>query len=75
MQLMPRRKPTPPADPPKTPRVRTGYNLNVWIDSELGESFEEALKRIEPRTSKTALLEMLLREHLRSKGFWPPAPK
>lgn len=46
-------------------RQRVGYNLNIWISKEIGELIESALTRIQPKTSKTALIETLIRDGLR----------
>lgn len=56
------------APKPAPKRVRHGYNLNVWIDPALGEALDAALADIVPRTSKTAVIEMLLGEWIKAKG-------
>ncbi len=56
----------------KPKRVRHGFNLNLWIGQQVGEAFAALVDGIEPRTNKSAYVEMLIREHLKAKGLWPP---
>ncbi len=72
MLRMAKRRTDKPTDPPPPKRVRKGYNLNVWIDSELGRVVEAMLAGIEPATDKTALVELALRNLAKSQGYWPP---
>lgn len=59
-------KPEPPAQAPK--RIREGYNINIWIDPRLGAVLDTVLDgKIIPRTSKTALIEMLLHRFFEEK--------
>jgi hypothetical protein len=55
-------------------RVRKGYNLQVWIDSLVGECAERFLREHEPRTDKTGLAEAALKKFLTEYGYWPPPP-
>lgn len=69
-------KPIPPpavqVPPPeeKEKRERKGYNMNVWIDAELGLAFERLLAKT--RRFKTAEVELMVEEHLARNGLWPP---
>lgn len=54
-------------------RERRGRrNVNLWLASSLLDALDEAVAAVEPRTTKTALLEVIIREHLEREGRWPP---
>lgn len=55
----------------KPPNRTPAYLLNLRIDLELGEAFEEYLESSEPTPSKTAAVEAALKAFLRATGFWP----
>ena len=49
---------------------RTGVGLGVYIDPALAAAFSRYIAESRPRTNKTAIVEMLLEEFLREKGYW-----
>ena len=51
---------------------RSGVSLGVYIASELRDAFDRFIDQTEPRTSKTAVIEMLLTRYLTEQEFWPP---
>ena len=51
---------------------RTGVPLGVYIAPELMQAFDSYVEETKPRTSKTAIVEMLLEQFLTDKGRWPP---
>lgn len=55
----------------KKPR-RAGVPLHAWIDEAIMSAMDSYLKATEPRVSKTAAIEVALKDFLRGKGFWPP---
>lgn len=56
-------------------RVRTGENLNVWIRSDIVEALRAYVDTIEPRTTKTAVVETALIRYLKEAGYWSPSGK
>lgn len=55
-------------------RVRAGYNVNVYLDSELGKVIDRFLREHRPKTDKTGLTEAALIKFLGDCGYWPPPP-
>ena len=53
---------------------RKGEPLGVYITPELYAAFDSYIEATEPRTSKTAIISMLLRRFLEEQGHWPPPP-
>lgn len=51
--------------------ARTGKSLGVYVDTELSEAFGRYIEQSRPRTTRTAVIEMLLEQFLTEKGFWP----
>ncbi len=66
-----RKKPKDDKNQPK--RVRPGVAINVYIDPDLAAIMESYLDGLDPKITKTALIESLLRGFFRQKGLWPPA--
>ena len=52
-------------------RVRSGKNLNVWINPELRDALDELRK--DTRRSLTSEVELALEEYLEKHGKWPPS--
>lgn len=50
---------------------RTGVPLGVYISPELFDAFDSYVEDSKPRTSKTAIVEMLLERFLEEQGRWP----
>lgn len=66
MSIMARKKkPTGPK------RVRAGTAINVYVDDALGDALDAYLESTEPRVSKTAYIEALIKADLRRLGRWP----
>lgn len=56
-------------------QTRSGVSLGVYIAPELMASFAAYVDEAKPRTSKTAVIEMLLERFLTEQGRWPPPTK
>ncbi len=48
------------------------YALYARIKPALGKAFEAYIESIQPRTSATAVIEMIVEQYLTSVGHWPP---
>jgi hypothetical protein len=60
--------------PPKNkPNRKPSHDLFVRLDKPLGEAFVDHVKGLRPRTSTTAVVEMLIEQYLSSRGLWPPS--
>ena len=44
------------------------------VDPQLARVWSEYCDGLDPKTSSSAMLESLMRKHLRSVGLWPPPP-
>jgi hypothetical protein len=67
------RKQKPPADGPKKGQGRSPfYQVYVRIRPDLGVAFERYLATLRPRSSNTAVVEVMFEEFLASRGFWSP---
>jgi hypothetical protein len=51
---------------------RSGTSVHVYIDPLVNAALTEYIASQVFRPSKTAVLELALREHLERAGFWPP---
>jgi hypothetical protein len=62
-----------PAGParPAAPQGRGGVSTHVYLDPAVAAALAEYLASAQPRTSKTAVIELALREFFQSRGAWP----
>ena len=51
---------------------RSGTSIHVYIDPAVNGSLAKYISTQVFKPSKTAVLELALREHLERAGFWPP---
>ena len=51
---------------------RSGTSVHVYIDPVVNDALAEYIASQIFRPSKTAVMELALREHLQRAGFWPP---
>ncbi len=56
----------------KKKQKRGGVPLGLYILPEIFGAFSRFVEGSEPRTSKTAVIEMLLKRFLEAEGYWPP---
>jgi hypothetical protein len=48
------------------------YTLYARVAPEVGAAFERYIEATEPRPSDKAVIELAIKEFLRSRDFWPP---
>ncbi len=65
-------KKKPPPVEKKPARIRTGYNINAWVDAEIGRALEAYIAGTQPEPTKLSALEHVLRTGLQQLGKWPP---
>jgi hypothetical protein len=51
--------------PEKKKPVRTGVNLNVWIDPQVHAALDAYVESHEPKTTLTAVVELAIKRYLR----------
>ena len=56
---------------PKPPKRAPHRQYNLRIKPMLAKAFDDYVDSVEPGTTATAVIEMLLRNHLSSLGLWP----
>lgn len=56
-------------------RKRAGKPHQIYLDETLTEAMGAYLDEAEPRITKTAYIESLIRNDLRARGKWPPPAK
>lgn len=59
----------------KRPVGRQGRAVMFHMDEALHEALERHMGTIEPRTTRTALIEMLVARYLAERGLWPVASR
>ncbi len=73
----PKRGPQPPPPPPEPtpppppPPGRTGKSLQLYIPADLADAFDAHVDASRPKTTKTAIIVMLLEDFLRKAGNLP----
>jgi hypothetical protein len=63
-----------PGKPGRPKGRKPTYPLYARIKPSLGEAFDAYVESIQPRTSTTAVIEMILEQYLHAQGVWPPIP-
>lgn len=51
--------------------ARSGKSLGVYVSPKLADAFARYIEQSRPRTTRTAIIEMLLEQFLGENGFWP----
>lgn len=71
---MARDKKVKPGEEPKKPSRAGTKPLHVYLDEGLVDALQSHLDGEEPRISKTAYIDALIRADLRKRGKWPARP-
>lgn len=51
---------------------RTGVPFTAFFSEDLMAAWDKYMLSLDPKPSKKALMESVMRQFLESKGFWPP---
>lgn len=62
-----------PNDALPDPSGRQGKSMQMYIPPDLADAFDAYVESSRPRTTKTAIVVMLLEDFLKKTGHWPPA--
>jgi hypothetical protein len=55
----------------RPPGRRETVPVYARVDPALAEAWNDYIDTIEPATSGSAMIELLMKQHLRKRGLWP----
>jgi hypothetical protein len=71
MLRMAKKRGRPPIHPEGQKPKRSGKNINVWVNEEIGAAFERYLETTKPTPTNTSAIELAIELLLRQAGQWP----